>query len=397
MKLLEYMAREIFWEHGIPVKKSIVIDCVDEMHDKINAAGLKYPVVVKAQVQAGGRGKAGGVRFAENGDEAERHARAMFGAQVRGFTVKELLVVEKTEIETEWYLSIITDRQSKGPLLIFSPVGGVDIEETAINEPDKIAKVPINIFRGIRDYDIIYALDRTGADMAMYAKLKDIAVNLYNAFIAYDCLLAEINPLAITPSGEFIAADGKVEVDDSALYRLPKLLALRDKHEDDPLVAEARRFRFHFIRMDADGTAGVISNGSGMLMGCIDMFANKGIKAGAALDLGGGATAERVREAVRIIFCAENISTLLLNIFGGITRCDEVANGVRMALADIPADKKVVIRMDGTNREEGLAVLADTAAIVVGSTAEGAEAICASLEVRANDGFLPGLFGEGTE
>ena len=375
MKLLEHMARDIFREYGISLMNGINVDNPDLIREKIKAAGLSYPIVVKAQVQAGGRGNAGGVRFADNAEEAEGNARALLGSEIRGLAVKELLLVEKAEIESEWYLSIIVDRASKGPLMIFSPMGGVDIEKTALNNPEKIAKIPLNPFSGVQGYTISYALDKTGADSSMHDGLMDIAEKLYRAFFAYCCLMIEINPLAITPAGAFVAVDGKIEVDDSALYRLPKLLESRDKYEDDPLVAEARRFRFHFVRMDAEGTAGVISNGSGMLMSCIDMLAGRGVKTGAALDLGGGATAMRVREAIRIVLGADNVSTLLLSIFGGITRCDEVASGLRMALAGMPADKKVVVRMDGTNREEGLAILAGTQALIVDNIPEGAEAV----------------------
>jgi len=373
MKLLEYMAKDIFREHGIAVKNDVVVDSCERVREKIKEAGLKYPVVIKAQVQSGGRGKAGGVKFADNGEEAETAVRAMLGMDILEDTARELLLVEKAEIVAEWYLSIITDRQSRGPLLIFSPLGGVDIEEAARVYPDKIAKVPLDPFSGVRDYAITYALDRTGTDSSMHARLKEVAEKLYRAFFAYSCLLIEINPLAVTPSGELVAIDGKAEIDDSALYRLPKLLSFRDNREKDPLVAEARRFQLHFVRMDADGAVGVISNGSGMLMSSIDMLAKKGIKTGAAIDLGGGATAERIREAVRIIFCVEKASALLLSIFGGITRCDEVASGVRMALTGIPSGKKIVIRMEGTNREEGLAILAGTPAIIANSLSEAVD------------------------
>ena len=207
MKLLEYKAKELFEKYDVPTMKGVVIDSLEGIPEKIEGAGLRYPVVVKAQVQIGGRGKAGGIQFADNAQQAAQISEKLLFADIRGLKANELLIVEKASLKTEWYLSIMLDRQTKGPLLIFSPMGGMDIEETARTSPDKIAKVPINPLIGIQDYTITYALDRTGADKAMHAQLKSVAQKLYRAFFDYSCMLIEINPLGTNEEGNLIALD----------------------------------------------------------------------------------------------------------------------------------------------------------------------------------------------
>ena len=369
MDLLEYKAQEIFAKYGVPTMKNTVIDSADGIADKIKKADLTYPVVVKAQVQIGGRGKAGGVKFADNAEEAAERAKEILFMNIRGHIAKQLMIVEKADPVDEWYLSIMLDRLTKSPLLIFSPVGGMDIEQVAKEQPDKLAKVPIDIFTGVNDYVIEYAMDKTGADKKFKAQLKDIVEKLYKAFWEYNCMLLEINPIGVDSSDKLIALDGKVSIDDSALYKLPDILEFRDKLQEDDLVKEARSFRFHYVPLDEDGDIGIMSNGSGLMMSCIDLISKKGMKCGGGLDLGGGATAERIKEAVRIMYSNPKVHTLFICLFGGITRCDEVCGGVKMALEEQPAHKKVIIRMEGTNKELGIEIIktiADRVTLVPG-------------------------------
>jgi succinyl-CoA synthetase beta subunit len=253
------------------------------------------------------------------------------------------------------------DRYSKAPLLIFSPVGGMDIEETARTNPDKIAKVPIDPLRGVQNYTIDYAMDKTGADKQYKDQLKAMVEKLCKLFFDYYTMLVEINPLAIDESGKLVALDGKVEIDDNALPFLPDITAFRDKLQEDPQVIEARKVNFLFIPIEDEGTIGVMSNGSGMLMSCIDLISKKKMKVHAALDLGGGATAERIAEAVRIMLSRPKIDTVFICIFGGITRCDEVAKGAVIAMGkNEAAGKHLILRMEGTNKEEAAKIVAES-------------------------------------
>jgi succinyl-CoA synthetase beta subunit len=361
MKLLEYQAKAVFEKYGIPIQKGIVIDAVEGADKKIRAAGLRFPIVIKAQVQIGGRGKAGGVKFADTPEEAAKLCGEMLGMNIRGLTAKELLVVEKKEVAKEWYLSIMLDRYSKSPLLIFSPAGGIDIEETARTNPERIAKVPIDPVRGVQDYTIGYAMDKTGADKQYKSELREIVEKLYRMFFDYYAMLVEINPLAVDDGGRLTALDGKVEVDDNALPFLPDITAFRDKLQEDPQVIEARNVNFLFIPIEEEGNIAVMSNGSGMLMSCIDLISKKGMKVHAALDLGGGATAERIAEAVRIMLGRPKIDTVFICIFGGITRCDEVAKGAVIAMQkNEAAGKHLILRMEGTNKEEAAKIVAES-------------------------------------
>ncbi|MGI6161421.1 MAG: ADP-forming succinate--CoA ligase subunit beta [Christensenellales bacterium] len=365
MKLLEYKAKELFEAAGIPSMKGVVIDKAEGISEKLSEAGLTYPVVIKAQVQVGGRGKAGGIQFANNAAEAEDWCKKLLFSDLKGFKVNQLLLVEKANPVAEWYLSIMLDRLSKCPLIIFSACGGVDIEEVAKTDPDKIIKLPINPFLGIQDYAVRYLIDKSGIDAKHTADMKDILVKLYEVFIKNDCLLAEINPLVLDANGSIIALDGKVDVDDSALYRQPDILAFRDSLQEEELVVEARKFNLLYIPVEEGGTIGVMSNGSGMLMSCIDLITKEGMKVGAALDLGGGATKEKISEAVRIMLSTPGMKAIFICIFGGITRCDEVAGGVKLALEKQEADKIVITRMEGTNKEKGLEIIASIGGDVV--------------------------------
>jgi len=377
MKLLEYKAKELFEKYDIPTMKGVVLDSKEGVAAKIDEADLEYPVVVKAQVQVGGRGKAGGIQFADDGKQAQEIVEKLLFSDLKGLKVNKLLTVEKASPEKEWYLSIMLDRLTKCPLIIFSALGGVDIEEVAKTDPDKIMKVPINPMLGIQDYIIRYLLLKAQIDMAHFVEMKEILKQLYKMFMEYGCMLAEINPLALDANGKIIALDGKVDIDDSAIYRLPDIAEFEKTLPVEALEKEASDFNFLYIEIEKDGDVAVMSNGSGMLMSCIDLISKKGMKVGAALDLGGGATADRIKEAVRIVLSCEKIDKLFISIFGGITRCDEVAKGVKLALQEQKENKTVIVRLEGTNKQEGVEVIdsIDGGVVAVDSIPQGVEAL----------------------
>lgn len=355
MNLMEYQAREIFEKYGIGVMRGIVIDAIDNLENKIKE--LNYSLVVKAQVQVGGRGKAGGIQFAKNFNELEKHCTNLLYSTLKGHKVNKLMIVEMADYKMELYLSIVLDRMTKKPMIIFSSSGGVDIEETAISNPGSIVKLAIDPFIGVRLYDVTYLMNKANIKVDITNNLYELLVKLYNMFIESDALLAEINPLIVTENLELIALDGKVTIDDSALYRHKKIEQNQDAVNGNDLIYEAHKFRLLYIPIDNEGDIGVISNGSGMLMSTIDLLSKKNLKVFSAIDLGGGATADRIQEAIRIIFSESNVKDLYINIFGGITRCDEVANGIKNAIESISLSGQIIARLEGTNKEKGINIL----------------------------------------
>lgn len=359
MDLMEYKARELFEAAGLPVMKGATAETPEALVAAAREQGLTYPLVCKAQVQVGGRGKAGGIKTAENEETLQEVAKQILGMDIKGHIVRRLMAVEMAEIAKELYLSIMLDRLTKCPLIIFSSQGGMEIEEVARTNPDAIRKEPIDPLVGLTE--------EAAADLAQWAGLTGetagefckVLQDLYAFFMAKDCLLAEINPLAVDKNGKVIALDGKVSVYDSALYRQPEVAEFKQslQTEEDPLVLEAKKWNFLYIPCQADGTIAVASNGSGMLMSCMDRIHDKGMSVCAALDLGGGATSERIAEAVRIIACGERVKAVFINIFGGITRCDEVAGGVRRAKEQYGIQKPIIIRFEGTNKELGMQII----------------------------------------
>lgn len=352
---MEYQARQEFENYEIPVMKGVVIDNLQNIEEKIK--GLNFPLVVKAQVQVGGRGKAGGIKFAENIKEVKDICKGLLFTTLKGHKVNKLMIVEKAEGIKELYLSIMLDRLTKYPMIIFSSEGGVDIEETAKTNPDAIVKVSVDPMIGVNQYVAQYIVNKSGLDQKLVQPLYDLIEKLYKKFSDLDATLTEINPLLICENHKLIALDGKVIVDDSALYRQPEALAYRDALQEEELVLEARKFRFLYIPIEEDGDVAVISNGSGMLMSSIDLISKADMKVGAALDLGGGATSDRIKEAVRIILSNKDIKYLYINIFGGITRCNEVAEGVKIAMASQEKGKCVIVRLEGTNKDLGVEII----------------------------------------
>ena len=367
MKLMEYQAQQLFKQFGVPVMRGCVVDNADRIAEAMAEADIHYPAVVKAQVQIGGRGKAGGIQFAD---------------KLRGLRVNKLYIVERASSKAEWYLSIMLDRLSKQPIIIFSALGGMEIEQTAKTDPEKIKKLVIDPMIGVQDYMARYLLSSSGLDIAYTKQLDALLKNLYACFMKYDCMLCEINPLIVDNEDRLIALDGKVDIDDSALYRLPDVMAWREELPEEALVREARKYDFLYIPVEAGGSIAVCSNGSGMLMSCIDMITKNGMQVAAVLDLGGGATAQRIAEAMRILFSTPGVKAVLINIFGGITRCDEVAGGVKLAMEHHDLDDKlIVVRMEGTNKDKGIEIIEGLHSDVI--RAEGLrESVAALLERR---------------
>ncbi|HEX7555011.1 MAG TPA: ADP-forming succinate--CoA ligase subunit beta [Leptolinea sp.] len=355
MDLMEYKAKELFDKYHIPTMNGFVIEDLQDL--ELKTSGMKYPVVAKGQVQTGGRGKAGGIKFADNIGDLSEVSNSILGMNIKGHIVNKLLIVEKLEGIKEWYLSIMLDRFTKGPMVIFSPVGGMEIEETAKTTPEKVIRVTIDPLIGVNDYLPRYLLSKSKSEIKYFDQLFELIKNLYRLFCENDCMLVEINPLVISTENRLVALDAKVTVDDSALNRLPDILAFRDSLPEDKLVLEARKFGFLYIPCEENASIGVMSNGSGMIMSCIDLISREGMNVGAVLDLGGGATADRIQEAIRILLSNNSIKALFINIFGGITRCDEVAAGIKLAVDKLPMDKLIIVRLEGTNKKAGLDIL----------------------------------------
>lgn len=354
MKLVEYKAHDIFYKYDLPCSEGCVVSSVEELRDLKDT--MKYPVALKAQVQTGGRSKAGGVQFASNGIELLEKGEKLLGIKIKNLPVRIIFITGKVEIKKEMYLSFTLDRKHKKSVMIFSPEGGVDINEIAEKHPDKIAKVFLAPSKTLDDFVIQYAMDKTGLEQDYRTDFRGICQKLYSVFIGMDCILAEINPLIIDNDDKMIALDGKIDVDDNSLYRHDDVRVFRNEIEENKLILEARHFDFLYIPINNEGNIAVISNGSGMIMSSIDLITERGMTVTCALDLGGGATADRIKESLRIVASNPLVDTIFINIFGGITRCDEIAKGVENGV-ELIGKTKLVIRLEGTNKEKGLEII----------------------------------------
>lgn len=361
MDLMEHQARALFEAAGLPVPAGFTVSSVEELAGKT----VPFPAVIKAQVPVGGRGKLGGIRFARNRAELEEATGAILGMDIKGHRVREVLITQRVEAVREMYLSILLDRGAKRHVVIFSPLGGVDIEQTAREHPEVIHRTELDPLLGLSQPVSTYLAGKAGLDAAQRGQLHALLTRLYGLCRSHDCLLAEINPLAVTAQGSLVALDAKVTIDDSALARLPDMAKIRDEQPVPELVRRAREHRFLYIPCDETGDVVVMSNGSGMLMSCIDHITRRGRRVSAVLDLGGGATADRIARAVEILAATAGARVLFINIFGGITRCDEVAAGIRSAVEARAAVMPMVIRLEGTNKEAGLAILRDLPGVTV--------------------------------
>ncbi|MBC7241255.1 MAG: ADP-forming succinate--CoA ligase subunit beta [Anaerolineae bacterium] len=368
MNLYEFQSKQIFAKHGIPIPKGELAQTPEEAEEI--AARLGGRVVVKAQVLAGGRGKAGGIRLAETPAEARAAAEAILGMQIKGLTVRRVLVDQAADIAQELYLGIVLDRAGRRLVLMASAAGGVDIEEVAATTPEKIARVDIDPLLGLQPYQMRQVACDIELDRALLTQFTRIGLGLYEALMYSDATLAEINPLAVTAGGELLALDGKMVVDDNGLYRQPELARAREMLDESPAEREARQYGLSYVKLD--GYIGCMVNGAGLAMATMDMTKLYGGAPANFLDIGGGARADRVAAALRIILADPNVRAVLINIFGGITRCDEVARGILEAFAQVPSKVPVVVRLIGTNEEEGRRLLAEANFITARTLSEAA-------------------------
>jgi succinyl-CoA synthetase beta subunit len=354
--LYEHQGKELFRQAGIPVSEGRIATTPAAARDA--AAALAGPVVVKAQVLTGGRGKAGGIKLAATPEEAEARAEEILGLDIRGHVVRKLWIERASDIAKEYYLSLTFDRSAKRALYMFTTQGGVEIEQVAEESPDALVRLHVDPLEGFRPWQarrLVYAGGVT--DPSEQKQIAAIVERLYDAFVRFDAMLCEINPLIVTPDGEVRALDSKFTVDDSALARHPDIAEFRDTSAADPLEAFAREKGVTYVKLD--GSVGICGNGAGLSMSTVDVVAHVGGKPANFCDLGGGGSAQGVVDALEVITRDPQVKSIFFNIFGGITRCDEVARGILEALDRLDMSQyPIVVRLDGTNSEEGRAILA---------------------------------------
>jgi len=355
VKLYEYQAKEIFAKYEINIQKGELAKTPQDA--KQIAAVIGGPVVLKSQVLVGGRGKAGGVKIVDDLSDVEKVADKMLKSEIKGYKPNGILVLEKIEIKQEFYLSIVLDRKMKKTVIIFSSFGGMDIEEVSKKHPEKIAKIYVEELLGFQDFHINRLLPLLNNDREILSKLKKIVKKLYSIYKKYDCLIAEINPLALTENGDLVALDGKMEIDNNAQYRQKSLVDTSNGIEEDPIELIGKQAGFVVIKLK--GNISIISNGAGLALSTLDLLHKYNMGVANILDLSGGATPEKVMRAVKVVLQDKDVKGILFNIFGGITRCDEIARGIAGALKSIPEDISVVCRLQGTNRDEGINILKD--------------------------------------
>jgi succinyl-CoA synthetase beta subunit len=356
--LYEYQGKELFRRYGIPVSEGRVATSPEEARQAAEELGGQ--TVVKAQVLVGGRGKAGGIKLADDPADAEEKARAILGLDIRGHVVRTLWIERASDIEREYYLSVTFDRGNKKPLFMFTTEGGVEIEDVAANNPDALVRLHVDPLEGFQPYQarrLIYGAGVT--DPSEQKQILDIIGKLYRCFVENDAMLAEINPLIVTPDGTVKALDSKFTVDDAALFRHADIAEWRDNSAADPLEAFAREKGVTYVKLD--GEVGILGNGAGLSMSTVDVVVVAGGRPANFCDLGGGGNAEGVVDALEVITRDEQVRSVFFNIFGGITRCDEVARGILTALERMKLELPIVVRLDGTNAEEGRRLLQEAA------------------------------------
>ncbi|PIE68711.1 MAG: ADP-forming succinate--CoA ligase subunit beta [Deltaproteobacteria bacterium] len=363
MKIHEYQAKELFRKYSVPVPQGTA--CFDASQATAIAKDLGFPVAVKAQIHAGGRGKGGGVRLAKTEQEAAEAANAIMGMTLvtkqtgaQGKVVHRLLLEKGMNIKKELYLSLIPDRETATITIIASQDGGMDIEEVAEKKPESIIKVRVNPLTGIQGYHLREVAYGLKLDPAVVKPFTSLLSNLYQLFVDYDCSLVEINPLIITEEEEVLALDAKMDIDSNALFRHPDIREMHDPNEDDPAEAKAAEYGLNYIKLD--GNIGNMVNGAGLAMATMDIIKQADASPANFLDVGGGANAEMVEQGFRIILADANVKGILINIFGGILRCDILAQGVVQAATKVNLQVPVVVRMEGTNVEEGRRILAES-------------------------------------
>jgi len=375
MKLHEYQAKQIFARYGIPIPKGRVASSAVEARQIAEELGVR--VVVKSQVLVGGRGKAGGIRLAKNAREAEEVATQILGMEIKGLPVRKVLIDPAANIEQEIYLGITNDRAARRPVFMSSAAGGVEIEEIARTNPEKIIKVHIDPLLGLRDYqarDIAIGIDLSKESWKQFG---EICRGLWHAYVDCDATLVEINPLVILKEKSLMALDGKMLLDDNALFRHSDLAELRDIDEEATAETEARKYGLSYIKLD--GNIGCMVNGAGLAMTTMDIVKLSGGKPANFLDIGGGASADKVAAAMRIILSDKNVKVILFNVFGGITRCDEVARGILIALEEVKPTIPMIVRLVGTNAEEGRKILSEAKMITADTLSDAARKAVAAV------------------
>ncbi|HIJ12641.1 MAG TPA: ADP-forming succinate--CoA ligase subunit beta [Halobacteriales archaeon] len=381
MRLHEYQAKSIFSDGGIPIPPSGLANSVETVLEETNRIG--YPAVIKAQVHVGGRGKAGGITLVQNDNEAEIAANKILGMDLKGYLVYEVLVEQAIDFVDEIYLGVTLDRSSGMPVAMVSSEGGIDIEQVASSTPDAISKTYVNPLLGLSDSQAKTAVLDAGISPTLTDKVANILLSLYNIWETSDATETEINPLMVSKDGDVIATDAVLNIEDDALFRQKKLADLRDIRNNNKLESKADLYGFNYVRLD--GNIGIIGNGAGLVMTTLDLVDHYGGKPANFLDIGGGANSVRVENALEILFEDENVDSILFNIFGGITRGDEVAQGINDALENFDTlPKPIVVRLDGTNAKEGMEIL-NTDHLTVESTLESAVQRAIELASKGGD------------
>lgn len=353
MDLYEHQGKELFARHGIDVSAGEVAFTAQEAEEAAKRIGRQ--VVVKAQVLAGGRGKAGGIKLAGDPAEAKAHAENILGLDIKGHVVRRLWIEDASDIDREYYFSINFDRTAKAVLLMLSTEGGMDIEQVAEETPDKLATMHIDPVWGLRPFQARQLAFRAGIHADVRGKVVAMMLKLYDAFIKEDAMLVEVNPLLVTPTGEVKALDSKFSVDDNALFRHPDVAAMRDVQAQDPQEQMAHEKDVTYVKLD--GEVGILGNGAGLVMSTLDVIEQAGGRPANFLDVGGGASADSIVASLEIILSDPKVKSVFFNIFGGITRCTEVAGGIITALEQLDVNVPMVVRLDGTASSEGLEML----------------------------------------
>lgn len=367
MKVHEYQAKGLFADYGVPVDKSILCKTPEEAVAAYKKLGVQR-CVVKAQVHTGGRGKAGGVKLATNETEVRQYANAILGMDIKGFVVDRILIGEAVNIKAEYYISIVIDRKSKGAILMLSREGGMDIEAVAKDTPEKIFKIAIDPAIGLTDFKAREAAFKLFDDMAQVKQAVPLFQKLYRLFIEKDASLAEINPLVLTQEGELKAIDAKMTFDNNALYRHPDIFAMFEPTPEEQKEQEAKEKGFSYVNLG--GEIGCMVNGAGLAMATMDMIKLYGGNPANFLDIGGSSNPQKIVEAMKLLLADRHVRVVLINIFGGITRCDDVAKGLIEAFKTLQTDLPIVIRLTGTNEKEGRELLKGTSFIVAETMSE---------------------------
>ena len=369
MKIHEYQARNLFRKYGIPVPDAVVCHSVEEVREMVpNNEKLR---VVKAQVHVGGRGKAGGVKLAKTKEEVVQRASEILGMDIKGLTVEKIMVADAVDIEKEFYIGFINDRNNKSVTLMASAEGGVEIEEVARISPEKIIKLAIDPTMGLMDWQARKIALNLFSDPKEIRQAASILVKLYRLYVDTDASLAEINPLVLTPDKQVLAIDGKMNFDDNALFRQSEILKMREVTEDEQKEIDANEKGLSYVKLD--GNIGCMVNGAGLAMATMDMIKLYGGEPANFLDIGGSSNPQKVVDAMNILLSDKNVTAVMINIFGGITRCDDVARGLVTALTELKTEMPIVIRLSGTNAKEGLKIIKDFGLPTVSTMSEAAK------------------------